>query len=104
VDVNALLRTLRGVGGGGPHPVSLQAQVAHLTQVQPPNVQPALVLGALALTLLGKSSELERGVSGREYALRLRELAQAHLDAARDARRIDLGLAQAAMVRIDLLY
>ena len=44
------------------------------------------------------SSESERGQDGRDKAILLRDQAQSALDAARDARQIDLQLAEAAMV------
>lgn len=57
-----------------------------------------LVLSACALASLVMSSESERGQEGRDKALLLRDQAQSALDAARDARQIDLQLAEAAMV------
>ncbi|VDC05013.1 unnamed protein product [Peniophora sp. CBMAI 1063] len=56
-----------------------------------------LVLSACALATLVMSSESERGQDGRDKALLLRDQAQSALEAARDARQIDLQLAEAAM-------
>lgn len=62
-------------------------------------MQPALVLGALALATFLQSSEAARGEDGRRMALRLREEAQISLEASVTARWIDEDLAQAAWVR-----
>ncbi|KZV67128.1 hypothetical protein PENSPDRAFT_62895 [Peniophora sp. CONT] len=56
-----------------------------------------LVLSACALATLVMSSESERGQGGRDKAILLRDQAQSALEAARDARQIDLQLAEAAM-------
>ena len=61
-------------------------------------MQPALVYACLAMAMLMRSSEIERGARGRAHALRLREAAQVHLHDSWNAQRVDLGLAEAAMV------
>jgi len=61
-------------------------------------MQPALVYACLAMSMLIRSSEIERGASGRAHALRLRDAAQAHLHESWSLPWIDLGLAEAAMV------
>ncbi|KIP09470.1 hypothetical protein PHLGIDRAFT_126340 [Phlebiopsis gigantea 11061_1 CR5-6] len=61
-------------------------------------IQPALVLSALAMSNLMRSSELERGAAGRGLALALRDSAQAALEAACNAQRIDHTLAEAAII------
>ena len=63
-------------------------------------MQPSLVMSALALATLLQSSEIELGELGRQRALRLRDAAQSHLEAAWNAGCIDPELAQAALVRI----
>ncbi|KAI0739208.1 hypothetical protein C8Q80DRAFT_1112442, partial [Daedaleopsis nitida] len=59
-------------------------------------LQPSLVLSALALATFFQSSELERGASGRERALKLLDQAHALFDASLSSGWIDIGLAQAA--------
>lgn len=61
-------------------------------------MQPALVLSALALATLLQSSEIELGEVGRQRALRLRDVAQSHLEASWNTSCVDPALAQAAMV------
>ncbi|KAI0319115.1 hypothetical protein OF83DRAFT_1170514 [Amylostereum chailletii] len=62
------------------------------------HMQPSLVLGALALATLLKSSELEMGAAGRGRALQLRDAAHGSLKASWNSQWIDLGLAEAAMM------
>ena len=62
-------------------------------------VQPALILGALALATFFKSHERELGARGRERSLRLREQAQSALEASLNSRWVDHSLVQAAWVR-----
>jgi len=50
------------------------------------------------MSMLIRSSEIERGASGRALALRVRDAAQAHLHESWGLRWIDLGLAEAAVV------
>ena len=61
-------------------------------------MQPALVLSALALSTLMRSSELEWGADGRARAISLRNAAQAALEAACTASHITMRLAEAAIV------
>ncbi|KAI0088094.1 hypothetical protein BDY19DRAFT_891709 [Irpex rosettiformis] len=61
-------------------------------------IQPSLVLSALAMANLMQSSELERGAHGRNCALRLRDNAQASLEAACNANSLDFTLAEAALI------
>ncbi|CAE6451542.1 unnamed protein product [Rhizoctonia solani] len=60
------------------------------------NIQPALILAALAYSTFTQSSEIERGQAGRAKAMELRTQAQAALDASLNSRRLDPTLAQAA--------
>lgn len=62
-------------------------------------LQPALVLSALALATLLKSSEVGLGVRGRQRALWFRNNAQSYLEQAWSSSSVDASLAQAAMVR-----
>lgn len=62
------------------------------------HMQPALVYAYLAMARFVRSSEIELGARGRMHALRLREMAQAHLQNSLNIQWIDLGLAEAAMV------
>ena len=57
-----------------------------------------LVLSALAMSTLMKSSELELGGRGRELALNLRDRAQACLEQACRSQTLDYTLAEAALV------
>lgn len=61
-------------------------------------MQPSLVLSALALATLMKSSEIEHGAEGRRRALYLRDRAQATLEEACTAQAVDFTLAEAALV------
>ncbi|EKM54774.1 uncharacterized protein PHACADRAFT_258850 [Phanerochaete carnosa HHB-10118-sp] len=63
-----------------------------------PTLQPALVLSALALSTLMRSSELECGAQGRARAVSLRNSAQAALEAACHARHVDMRLAEASII------
>ncbi|PPQ66262.1 hypothetical protein CVT24_007280 [Panaeolus cyanescens] len=60
------------------------------------NMQPSLVLALLAISTFWQSSEVGYGRRGRERALRLRDEAQAALDASFNAGWVDETLAQAA--------
>lgn len=62
------------------------------------HMQPSLVLSALALATLMKSSEIEHGQTGRDRALYLRDQAQSALEAACHAQAVDFTLAEAALV------
>ncbi|OAX40959.1 hypothetical protein K503DRAFT_562213 [Rhizopogon vinicolor AM-OR11-026] len=59
-------------------------------------MQPALLPAALAIATLFQSSEAGYGKEGRDRAVRLRDVAQGHLEASLNARWIDDSLAQAA--------
>ncbi|CAG8745248.1 12475_t:CDS:2, partial [Acaulospora colombiana] len=59
-------------------------------------IQPSVVLSALAMATLMRSSETGLGREGRKFALWLRDAAQASLDASINASWIDPSLAQAA--------
>lgn len=61
-------------------------------------MQPALVVGALAVAVLLESSELGRKEEGRDRALMLRDMAHTYLVTAWNAGSTDPALAQAAMV------
>lgn len=61
-------------------------------------MQPALVLSALAMSVLIQSSEAELGMEGRRRAMILKDAAQASFAASFDAGWIDSTLAQAAWV------
>jgi len=61
-------------------------------------MQPALLPAILAIAALLQSSEAGHGKGGRDRALRLRDVAQGHLEASLNARWIDDSLAQAAWV------
>ncbi|PIL23633.1 transcription factor [Ganoderma sinense ZZ0214-1] len=60
------------------------------------NVQPSLIYSALGLAVFFQSSELEKGVKGREKALQLVDQARALFDASLSSGWIDIGLVQAA--------
>ncbi|KAF8682552.1 chromatin disassembly [Rhizoctonia solani] len=60
------------------------------------NIQPALILAALAYSTFTQSSEIERGQAGRAKAMELRAQAQSALDASLNSQRLDPTLAQAA--------
>lgn len=61
-------------------------------------IQPSLVLAALAVATFFQSSEAGLGVSGRRRALRFRDEAQGALEASFNAGWVDEKLAQAAWV------
>jgi len=61
-------------------------------------MQPALVYAYLAMAKFVRSSEIELGACGRVQALKLRDVAKAHLQESWNMQWIDLGLAEAAMV------
>ncbi|KAI0929798.1 hypothetical protein AcV5_006666 [Taiwanofungus camphoratus] len=61
-------------------------------------MQPALIMSALAMAALMKSSEIELGSEGRARALRLRDTAQTMLEAACSSQSIDYTLAEAALI------
>ena len=63
------------------------------------NMQPCLVLALLATSVFWQSSEAELGEQGRMRALRLRDEAQAALEASISSRWIDETVVQAAWVR-----
>lgn len=65
-------------------------------------MQPSLVLAALALSTLMKSSEVGLGAQGRSFALWLREAAQSALDASLAVNWMEPALAYAAYVRVPL--
>lgn len=52
----------------------------------------------LAMAKFVRSSEIELGARGRAQALRLRDVAQAHLQESWNMQWVDLGLAEAALV------
>ncbi|PSS38007.1 hypothetical protein PHLCEN_2v147 [Hermanssonia centrifuga] len=62
------------------------------------SIQPSLILSALAMANLMKSSEIECGVQGRNRAVALRDRAQASLEAACSSQAVDYTLAEAALV------
>ena len=59
----------------------------------------SLVMSALAMALLMKSSEIELGSRGRSLALAFRDKAQACLEDACHSQTFDHTLAEAALVR-----
>lgn len=61
-------------------------------------IQPALILSALALAVLLKSSSIEEGSVGRDRALWFRNSAENALHEAYAAQDIDHTLAEAALV------
>jgi hypothetical protein len=61
-------------------------------------MQPSLILAACALATFWQSSEVGKGKSGRNLALRLRDEAEGALQASLNAGWIDEALAQAAWV------
>ena len=63
-------------------------------------LQPGLLMSALSLAIFFKSSEAEGGVWGRERAARLKAHAEAAVDSSLAVGWVDIGLAQAAWVRI----
>lgn len=66
------------------------------------NMQPSIVLAGLALAVMVRSSEHGMGSQGREFALKLRDTAQAALEASINAQWITHSLAQAAWVRLSI--
>ncbi|KAI0743811.1 hypothetical protein C8Q80DRAFT_1183246 [Daedaleopsis nitida] len=62
------------------------------------NLQPSLLLSALALGTLSTSSEVEHGARGRQKALKLLEMAHGALEGALATGWVDIGLAQAALL------
>jgi hypothetical protein len=62
-------------------------------------MQPSLVIAALALATMIKSSDLELGAVGRDRARGLGDLANGELQAALTTGAIDHTLAEAALVR-----
>ncbi|KAG8774686.1 hypothetical protein FRC12_001872 [Ceratobasidium sp. 428] len=60
------------------------------------NIQPSLVLAALAYSTFTQSSEIEKGSAGRARAMELRNYAQSALEASLNSQRLDPTLAQAA--------
>ena len=63
------------------------------------SLQPSLLLSALAVGALTQSYEVENGATGRQKALKLLELAHGALEGALATGWVDIGLAQAALVR-----
>ncbi|KIM31554.1 hypothetical protein M408DRAFT_261453 [Serendipita vermifera MAFF 305830] len=61
-------------------------------------MQPSVILAALALSTMMKSSEIGLGEEGRTFALWLRDAAQSSLEASISASWIDPGIAQAAFL------
>lgn len=61
-------------------------------------IQPSVVLSALALSTLMKSSETGLGAEGRKFAEWLRDAAQSSLEASLNASWIEPSLANAAFV------
>ena len=62
------------------------------------NIQPGLILGALALSTFFRSHDGELGARGRERAMALRDRAQSAVEASLNSRWLDHGLVQAAWV------
>lgn len=62
-------------------------------------MQPALIMAALAMATLMKSSEIELGSEGRHRAVRYRDSAQTLLESACNQQLVDYTLAEAALVR-----
>lgn len=62
------------------------------------NMQPSLVLGALAVGKFAQSSDAEQGARGRKKATKLFEIAFSSLQASLAAGWVDIGLLQAAWV------
>lgn len=61
-------------------------------------MQPALIMSALAMATLMKSSQIELGSSGRNRALYFRDNAQSLLEAACSSQSVDYTLAEAALL------
>lgn len=66
------------------------------------SLQPSLMLASLALGTLCQSSEAEYGSKGRDKALRLLDMANGAIEASLATGWVDIGLAQAALVRLSL--
>ncbi|KAJ7496648.1 hypothetical protein FB451DRAFT_1017305 [Mycena latifolia] len=62
------------------------------------NIQPSLILAALAMSTFWQSSEIQRGHQGRVRALRFRDEAQSAMEASFNAGWVDDTLAQAAWI------
>ena len=62
-------------------------------------MQPALIMAALAMATLMKSSEIELGSEGRNRAVLYRDTAQTLLENACNQHLVDYTLAEAALVR-----
>lgn len=63
------------------------------------SLQPSVLLSVLALGVFSQSSEAERGSRGRAQALKLLDMAHGALEGALSTGWVDVGLAQAALVR-----
>ncbi|EJU02979.1 hypothetical protein DACRYDRAFT_77804 [Dacryopinax primogenitus] len=61
-------------------------------------LQPSLIISFLALATFMRSSELGAGLTGRQRALQMAEIARAHHQSSIDAGWIDAGIAQAAFM------
>ncbi|KAJ6621869.1 hypothetical protein B0H10DRAFT_2016158 [Mycena sp. CBHHK59/15] len=61
-------------------------------------IQPSLILAALAMSTFWQSSEIELGCSGRERAMRFRDEAQSAMEASFNAGWVDDTLAQSAWI------
>ncbi|OCH89059.1 hypothetical protein OBBRIDRAFT_733272 [Obba rivulosa] len=61
-------------------------------------IQPSLIMSALAMANLMRSSELELGAAGRRRALEFRDAAQASLEDACNNQSVDYTLAEAALI------
>ena len=64
------------------------------------SLQPSLMLAALALGTFAQSSEAEYGAKGRAKSLKLLDMANGALEASLATGWVDIGLAQAAQVRL----
>ncbi|EMD33836.1 hypothetical protein CERSUDRAFT_117900 [Gelatoporia subvermispora B] len=62
------------------------------------HMQPSLVMSALAMASLMRSSELELGNAGRRRAMEFRDAAQASLEEACNNQSVDYTLAEAALI------
>ncbi|KAH9932503.1 uncharacterized protein B0H18DRAFT_871123 [Fomitopsis serialis] len=61
-------------------------------------MQPALIMAALAMATLMKSSEIEHGAEGRSRAVMYRDAAQSLLESACNQQLVDYTLAEAALL------
>lgn len=105
----AIVRYLRGPSfASGSYLLSFIHIPTFFRDLHDPNLrarmQPALIMSALAMAALMKSSEIELGSEGRARALRLRDTAQTMLEAACSSQSIDYTLAEAALVRTHILH